>query len=102
MSPMTLTTGRSIGTLAALVALAGVIVGVRALVRRRAAMAALLCGLIGLAGGGAVVATADGGPGTGEGIVGGFAACALGLIAGVLGGVAMARSRRADNARHPA
>ncbi len=45
--------------------------------------------------GGLVVATADGGPGTGNGIVGGFAALAIGLIAAILGGLALARSRRA-------
>jgi hypothetical protein len=66
----TLTTGRLLGTVASLGALAGVVVG------------------------GLVVAAAEGGPGTGYGIVGGFAALAIGLIATVLGWLALARSRR--------
>nr|BFE79161.1 hypothetical protein GCM10020093_017620 [Planobispora longispora] len=40
------------------------------------------------------MAAAEGGPGTGYGIVGGFAALAVGLVAMVLGGLALARSRR--------
>ena len=44
--------------------------------------------------GGLVVAAAEGGPGTGYGIVDGFAALVLGLIATVLGRLALARSRR--------
>jgi hypothetical protein len=55
----TLTPGRLMGTVAALVALAA----------------------------------AEGGPGTGYGIVGGFAALAIGLIATVLASLALARSR---------
>jgi hypothetical protein len=42
-----------------------------------------------------VVAAADGGPGTGYGIVGGYAAVVIRLVAAVVGGVALARSRRA-------
>jgi hypothetical protein len=38
-------------------------------------------------------ATADGGPETGNGVVGGYAALAIGLIAVVLGGLALTRSR---------
>jgi hypothetical protein len=41
-----------------------------------------------------VVAAADGGPGTGYGIVGGFVAVVIGLIATVLGWLALVRSRR--------
>ncbi|MFC7641205.1 DUF6223 family protein [Streptosporangium lutulentum] len=44
---------------------------------------------------GLVVAAADGGPGTGYGIVGGYLALAVGLIAMALAGLALARSRRA-------
>jgi hypothetical protein len=40
------------------------------------------------------VAAADGGPGTGYGIVGGYVALAVGLVAVVLGGLVVARSRR--------
>lgn len=41
-----------------------------------------------------VVAAADGGPGTGYGMVGRFMAVVVGLIAIVLGGLALARARR--------
>jgi hypothetical protein len=100
----TLTTGRLVGTVAALVALAGVVVGGLALARsaggigtgnrNRGAIVALVAGLAGVVIGGLVVAAAEGGPGTGYGIVGGFAALVLGLIATVLGWLALARSRR--------
>lgn len=46
------------------------------------------------AGAGLVVAAAEGGPGTGYGIVGGFVALVVALIAMVLGGPTLARSRR--------
>ncbi|MEV7041764.1 DUF6223 family protein [Amycolatopsis sp. NPDC051061] len=90
-----ITPGRLVGSVAALVALAGVVIGLRALVRhgRQSAFAALFAGVAGMATGGAVVAAAEGGPGTGYGIVGGFAALAIGLVAAVLGGLALARSR---------
>ncbi|MET8833485.1 DUF6223 family protein [Micromonospora sp. NPDC004540] len=100
----TLTTGRLVGTAAALVALAGVVIGALALARsagrvgngsgRRGALVALAAGLTGMVIGGLVVAAAEGGPGTGYGIVGGFAALAIGLIAAGLGWLALARSRR--------
>jgi len=41
------------------------------------------------------VAAAEGGPGTGYGIVGGYVALVIGVIATVIGGLALARSRRA-------
>jgi hypothetical protein len=96
----TMTSGRLLSTVAALVALAGAIIGVLALTRRlgsgrRAAIVALVAGLTGIALGGWAVAAADGGPGTGGGIVGGFAALAIGLIAAVLGWLALSRLRRA-------
>jgi hypothetical protein len=100
----TLTPGRLVGTVAALVALAGVVIGGLALARsagrigtgpgRNGAVVALVAGLTGMVLGGLVVAAAEGGPGTGYGIVGGFAALAIGLIATVLGWLALARSRR--------
>jgi hypothetical protein len=46
-------------------------------------------------GGGLVVAAAEGGPGTGYGIVGGVAALAVGLLAVGLGALGLARSRPA-------
>jgi len=100
----TLTTGRLVGTMAALIALAGVAIGGLALARsagrirngngKRGAIVALAAGLTGMVTGGLVVAAADGGPGTGHGIVGGFAALLIGLIATVLGWLALTRSRR--------
>jgi Family of unknown function (DUF6223) len=90
-----LTTGRVVGAVAALLALAGVVVGGLAMARsaRRGAIVAMAAGLAGMATGGVVVAAAEGGPGTGYGIVGGFVALVIGLVATVLGGLAMARSR---------
>ena len=75
-----LTAGRFWSLVAALIALAGVVVGGLALARpasrigtgRRGASAALAAGLAGAIIGGLVVAGADGGPGSGSGIVGGF------------------------------
>jgi Family of unknown function (DUF6223) len=100
----TLTPGRLLGTVGALVALAGVVVGGLALARpagrtgngngTRGSVVALVAGLTGMVIGGLVVAAAEGGPGTGYGIVGGFAALVIGLIATVLGWLALARSRR--------
>ena len=55
---------------------------------------ALVLGPIGLVIGGLVVATADGGLGTGNGLAGGIVAMMVGLIGMALGGPALARSRR--------
>ena len=55
---------------------------------------ALVAGLIAVVNGGLVLAIAKGGPGTGNGVVGGAGALVLGLIALALGGLALARSRR--------
>jgi hypothetical protein len=55
---------------------------------------ALVLGLIGLVIGGLVVATADGGLGTGNGLGKGIVAMMVGLIGMTLGGLALARSRR--------
>jgi hypothetical protein len=100
----TLTTGRLLGTVAALVALSGVVIGGLALARsagrisngnrKRRAIVALAAGLTGMVIGRLVVAADEGGPGTGYGILGGFAALAIGLIATALGWLALARSRR--------
>ena len=53
-------------------------------------MAGLACAVIGAL----VVAAAEGGPGTGYGIVGGFVDLAVGAAAMALGGLAPACSRR--------
>jgi hypothetical protein len=55
---------------------------------------ALVTGLIAAVNGGLVLAIANGGPGTGNGVVGGAAALVLGLIALAIGGLALGRSRR--------
>ena len=57
------------------------------------AIVALVAGPIALINGGLNLALANGGPGTGNGVVGGAAAFVLGLIAVAVGGVAVARSR---------
>ncbi|MET0135586.1 MAG: DUF6223 family protein [Kibdelosporangium sp.] len=92
----TLTAGRFWSLLAALLGLAGAVIGGLALARAgtRRAIIALVAGLACVAIGGLVVAAAEGGPGTGYGIVGGYAAIVVGLIATVLGGLALARARR--------
>ncbi|MEU4217443.1 DUF6223 family protein [Actinoplanes sp. NPDC026623] len=101
VSAGTLTVDRIVATAATVVALAAAITGVLALTRStgrggiRATTVALVGGATGMVVGGLVVSTADGGPGTGNGIVGGFAALAFGLIAIVLGGLALVRTRRA-------
>ena len=51
-------------------------------------------GPIGLVMGGLVVATADGGLGTGNGLGGAMIAMVVGLIGMILGGLALARFRR--------
>ncbi|XVV09304.1 DUF6223 family protein [Actinoplanes sp. CA-131856] len=91
-----MTADRLIATVAALLALAGVIAGIRALTRPAAPLplSALTAGVAGTLTGILVVATADGGPGTGNGVVGGWAAIALGPIAAGLGGLALLRLRR--------
>ena len=57
-------------------------------------LGAILAGLIAVINGGLVLALAEGGPGTGNGVVGGAGALVVGLVAMALGGLALARSRR--------
>lgn len=98
-----LTTGRFVATVAGLVALAGVVIGARALARarrtgsgRRGSVVAVVMGLAGAVTGGVVVLVADGGPGSGSGIVGGYVALVLGVAAAVLGGLALTHAGRAE------
>ncbi|MGW2068716.1 DUF6223 family protein [Streptomyces sp. NPDC001953] len=63
--------------------------------REKGAVVALVSGLIAVLNGALNLAVADGGPGTGNGVVGGALALVLGLVAMALGGLALARSRRA-------
>jgi hypothetical protein len=95
-----MTFGRLLALLAVLVGLTGAVIGGRALagsyrlgsasVRRRA-FVAILAGLVGLALGALVVARADGGIGTGNGIAGANVAMVVGVIATILGGLAGSR-----------
>lgn len=89
------TLDRLVATVAALLALAGVVTALWALARSRSngSVRAVIAGAIGTGAGLLVVATADGGPGTGNGVVGGWAALVLGPIAIVLGALALARGR---------
>jgi len=102
LSAAYLTPGRLWSLIAALVGVIGVVAGGLALARsrsgdtRRGAVVALAAGLLGMAGGAFVVAAAKGGPGTGYGIVGGFLALVVGLVAAALGGLALSRSRRTE------
>ena len=85
------------------VALVSVVIGGLALRRsvhistgkwRMGAIVALVAGVIAAVNGGLNLATAKGGPGSGNGVVGAAAALVLGLIAMVLCGLALSRSRR--------
>lgn len=88
-------------SLAAMLALAGVVIGGLALSRpasrfatQRGAMLTMGLGLIGALNGVLNLAVANGGPGTGNGVVGAAAAVVLGAIAIAMGMLAMGRSRR--------
>ncbi|GAA4055971.1 DUF6223 family protein [Streptomyces shaanxiensis] len=98
-----LSAGRVVAIVAGVLGLVGAAVGVVALARpagrfsasgRLGTVVPPAAGLTALALGGLVVATADGGLGTGNGLGGGVVAMVLGLIGVVLGGLARSRSRR--------
>ena len=98
--------GRLGAIAAAALALIGIFLGGRALARPAGSTGAaprtsMILGLIAIALGGLVIATSDGGVGTGNGLGGAMVAVVTGLIALVLGGLARARSRR-DAAADPA
>ena len=88
-------------SIAAGVALVSVVTGGVALTRRapRLAIAAMIAGLIGAINGGLVLAVANGGPGSGNGVIGGAAAFVLGIAAVALGGFAVSRARTVRSAR---
>ena len=88
-----LTPGRLWSLVGAALGIAGVVAGGLALRRGKGAIVALVTGVVGAGIGGWVVAAAKGGPGTGYGIVGGYAVLVIGLVAVALGGLATARSR---------
>ena len=103
--PYGLTSGRAWASAAAVLALAGAVLGGLALSRAAGrpgrSVAALLLGAFGVVAGALVVGTADGGLGTGNGLGGGVVALALGLTGIVLGGIGLARARRAGRAARP-
>jgi hypothetical protein len=82
------------------VALVSVVTGGVALTRRapRLAIAAMIAGLIGAINGALVLAVANGGPGSGNGVIGGAAAFVLGIAAVALGGFAVSRTRTVGSA----
>ena len=90
-------------TAVTLLALVGVVIGCFALrsAGRLGAIVALVAGLIAAVNGALNLAVAEGGPGSGNGVVGGAAALVLGVIAMVLGGLALVRSRRKKGQFHP-
>jgi Family of unknown function (DUF6223) len=102
---LAMSSGRLGAVVAAVVGLTGIVIGGRALARsararsaggggdRRGGAVATVLGLIGMLLGGVVVATSDGGVGTGNGLGGAVVAMVLGLVGVVLGGLAMARVR---------
>lgn len=103
-----LTSRRLWATIAAGLALVGVIIGGLALARPASrfgiasapsgnplgASVALAAGLIAVVNGGLNLAIATGGPGTGNGVVGAAGALVLGLVAMAEGGLFLAQARR--------
>ncbi|OLF10847.1 DUF6223 family protein [Actinophytocola xanthii] len=87
--------GRLVPTVALVVGLAGVVLGVLAVrsARRDGAVGALVAGLVGVVVGGLHGVNAAGGLGTGNGLAGAVMAVVLGLVGLVLGGIGLARSR---------
>lgn len=99
------TPARIWATVDTLVALVGVIIGGLTLFRsrrrngnglRKWAIAVVAVGLITMVNGAAILAVADGGLGTGNGVAGAVFALVLGLVAALLGWRTLARSRRTE------
>lgn len=105
---LAMSSGRLGAFSAAIVGLIGIVIGGRALARSagrarsvddirnggRGAVIAMALGLTAMAVGGLIVATSDGGVGTGNGLAGAVVAMVLGLIGIVLGTLARARARK--------
>jgi hypothetical protein len=96
--------GRLVPSVAAVVGLASVVIGVLALARsgggrsgRARVVLALAAGLISAVVGGLHAANAAGGLGTGNGLAGAVIAVALGLIGMAVAVLALARSRRSGS-----
>jgi len=87
-----LTIRRLWATTVVVLALAGVVIGGLGLARpagRFRITVTLVAGLIAVVNGGLVLAIANGGPGSGNGVVGGAAGLVLGMIATALGGLGL-------------
>ena len=97
-----LTLRRLWATTIAVLALASVIIGGLAVARsatapgRLRAIVALVSGIIAVVNGALLLALANGGPGSGNGVVGAAGALVLGLIGMVMGGLALVRSRQRE------
>ena len=98
-----LTPRRIWATMALALGIAGVIAGSMTLMGaarrignrgRNGAILALVAGILAVIHGGLNLAIATGGPGSGNGVIGGAAAFVLGLIGMALGGLSLFRSRR--------
>jgi hypothetical protein len=96
------TSRRLWATTAAVLALTGASAGAIALARpsgrfgtRPANVCSALLGSVGAINGGLVLAVADGGPGSGNGVVGGAAALVLGVVAVAFACLGLTRSRSA-------
>jgi peptidoglycan/LPS O-acetylase OafA/YrhL len=87
-----MTAGRTWSLVGGALGLAGVVFGLLAFRRRRGAVVAVACGVAGVVIGLLVVVMAKGGPGTGYGIVGGYVSLVVGVVATVLGGLALRRT----------
>ncbi|MGW6929065.1 DUF6223 family protein [Lentzea sp. NPDC054927] len=94
-----MTAGRAWSLVGGALGLVGVVFGVLALTRRRGAVVAVAAGATGVVIGALVVLMAKGGPGTGYGIVGGYVSLVVGLVACLLGGLAMRKAARAGAQR---
>lgn len=87
-----MTAGRAWSLVGGALGLVGVVLGVMALAGRfRLPVVTLALGVAGAVIGLVVVAMAQGGPGTGYGIVGGYVSLVVGLVAALLGGIALRR-----------
>lgn len=89
--------GRLGAIVAGVVGLIGIVIGGRALVRsasrsRSAGRTGMMLGLVAMVLGGLIMATADGGLGSGNGLGGAVVAAVLGLVATILGWLARTRT----------
>ena len=98
-----LTPRRIWATVALALGIAGVLAGSTTLMSaarrigtrgRNGAILALVAGILAVINGGLNLAVATGGPGSGNGVIGGAAAFVLGLIGMALGGLTLSRIRR--------